>query len=124
RSCKLDIYPTRVALSAHEPDPFGIGLWGQATGSADDVRQAITLRVQRVGPRIAHLSRHPHVALEVKARLPQDQHVVERLQLDLRSARRGDRYAGRAHVTAERITLEQVRRIHWDANRRRELSVR
>ena len=120
---QVDVHPPYIIHDAHEPDPLGVRLACQPPRSPDQVRQPVGLGAQRVCPGIAHFAHHDHRALEIPLGLLQDQDVVVRLERHFGRAGRGDSDSRRADITAERVAVQQIRGVHRDSYRGRELTL-
>ena len=84
----------------------------------------LVLGPQRVRAREPHLAPDLNGALQLEIGLFQHQHLIERLERDLRSAAPPEGRTSRAHVVALPIALEQIGGIDRHAQRVGELALR
>ena len=109
---QIDVDPPTTFYRSDESNPFGIRARGEPSGALDDADQALVLGGQRVRPRVHHLARDRHHALQLKVGLLENQHVVVRVEWHLgRSPVRREAEPRRPEIVARGITLEQIRRV-------------
>jgi len=121
---QIDVDPPARIRRPQKPNPLRIRPRREPARARHQVGQAIVLRLQRVRARIQHLTRDRHHPLQLEIGLLQHQHLIERLERDLRGAAAPERGTRRAHVVALPIALEQIGGIDRRAQRVGELALR
>ena len=114
----------RVPLLTEEPDAVEIGLPRRSTRPVEHVQEALVLGSQRIGTGEPDLASQLHGALQRELGLLQHQHIVVRLEWDLRSASARECGARRPDVAARSIALEKVGRVNWRPDRVRQAARR
>ena len=97
---QVDVDPARPVHLTGEPDPVGVCTRRETTRASNQLSQPFALGLERVRARIEHLARDSHRALQLELGLLKDQHVVEWLELYLRSACRRSGETRRTDVPA------------------------
>src|SRR5205823_9311404 len=85
---QIDVDPTRPGHLPVKPDAVCVRLRRQTARALYQVGQPIALRLQRVRAGITYLTRDGHRPLQLELRLPEDQYIIERLELHFRCTRR------------------------------------
>ena len=105
-AAQIEANAARIGLHAIEADAVGVRLGRQPARPVEQIHEALVLGPQGIGARESHLPPHLHGALQLEVGLLQEQHIIEWLERDLRSAAPPEGRTGRAHVVALPISLD------------------